>query len=39
MPKLPPALVSALRIAVTLLVVLLAFYAGRRVWLNYQVEP
>jgi multidrug resistance efflux pump len=39
MPKLPPALVSALRIALTLTVVLIGLYAGQRIWLHYQVEP
>ena len=39
MPKLPPALLSALRIALTLIVVAVGLYAGRRVWLHYQVEP
>lgn len=39
MPKLPPALLSALRVAVTLLVVAAGLYAGRRIWLHYQVEP
>jgi RND family efflux transporter MFP subunit len=39
MPKLPPALVSALRIGVTLVVVAVGLYAGRRVWLHYQAEP
>lgn len=39
MPKLPPALLSALRIGVTLLIVAAGLYAGRRIWLHYQVEP
>jgi len=39
MPKLPPFLVSALRIGVTLLIVVAGLYAGRRVWLHYQIDP
>ena len=39
MPKLSPALVSALRIALTLIIVAVGLYAGRRIWLHYQVEP
>lgn len=39
MSKLPPALLSALRIALTVVVVLIGLYAGRRIWLHYQVEP
>jgi len=39
MPKLPPFLASVLRVAVTLIVVAAGLYAGRRVWLHYQVDP
>jgi len=39
MPNLKPILQSALRVGVTLIIVAVALYAGRRIWLHYQVEP
>src|SRR5579859_2756330 len=39
MPKLSPALLSALRIALTVVVVAIGLYAGHRIWLHYQIEP
>ena len=39
MPNLKAFLQSALRIGITVLVVAFGLYAGRRVWLHYQVEP
>src|SRR5579859_2870052 len=39
MTKLSPALQSALRIALTLVVVAAGLYAGRLIWLHYQVDP
>lgn len=39
MPTISPALQSALRIALTLLMVAIGLYAGRLIWLHYQIEP
>lgn len=39
MPNLKPFLQSALRVGVTVLVVVIALFAGRLVWRHYQVEP
>jgi len=39
MPNYKPFLQSALRIGVTVIVVIVGLYAGRRVWLHFQTEP
>ena len=39
MPNLKPFLQTALRVAITLIVVIVGLYAGRRIWLHYQEEP
>ena len=39
MPNLKPLLQSALRVGITLIVVIVALFAGRLVWRHYQVEP
>ena len=39
MPNLKPFLQSVLRIGITVLVVVIGLFAGRRIWLHYQEEP
>jgi RND family efflux transporter MFP subunit len=39
MPQIKPLLFAAGRIAITLVVVVAALFAGRRLWTHYQVEP
>jgi len=39
MPNLKPFLQSAVRVGITLIVVVVGVLAGRKVWLHYQTEP